>query len=154
MHYQRVINHGDPGGVEKIVQGKYDKNTICAINDCESPVRARDLCSAHYQKWHKYGDALYVFQPKNNKTDPYIRIFIDGKSKLEHRHVMEQYLRRDLLPHENVHHINGDRKDNHIENLELWSTSQPPGQRIEDKINWAIELLSIYQPESLRNKCH
>ena len=67
---------------------------------------------------------------------------------------MEQYLRRDLLPNENVHHINGDRKDNRIENLELWSTSLPPGQRIQDKINWAIELLSIYQPESLRNECH
>lgn len=68
---------------------------------------------------------------------------------LEHRWVMEQVIGRELLPNENVHHINGDRQDNRRENLELWSTSQPPGQRIEDKVAWAIELLELYAPERL-----
>jgi hypothetical protein len=57
---------------------------------------------------------------------------------------MEQKLGRSLLPHENVHHINGNRLDNRVENLELWSTKQPPGQRIEDKIAWARSLLKQY----------
>lgn len=63
---------------------------------------------------------------------------------LEHRVVMEGHIGRFLEPHENVHHINGVRCDNRLENLELWSTSQPCGQRVRDKIEWAKEILALY----------
>lgn len=62
----------------------------------------------------------------------------------EHRLVMSEVIGRPLVPGENVHHINGDKMDNNPNNLELWNTSQPSGQRIEDKIKWAKEILKLY----------
>lgn len=42
---------------------------------------------------------------------------INGKKKREHRHIMEAYLGRELEPDEHVYHINGDSRDNRIDNL-------------------------------------
>lgn len=66
------------------------------------------------------------------------------KYVFEHRVVMEEYLGRQLLPTENVHHKNGVRDDNRIENLELWAKFQPPGQRVADQIAHAIRFLESY----------
>ena len=49
---------------------------------------------------------------------------------------------------ETVHHRNGDRLDNRPENLELWSTAQPKGQRVEDKLAWALRPLARYDAEA------
>jgi hypothetical protein len=63
---------------------------------------------------------------------------------LEHIKVMSDVLGRPLYEGETVHHKNGVRSDNHPDNLELWVSFQPPGQRPEDLVVWAKEILRRY----------
>ena len=51
----------------------------------------------------------------------YDSIKIDGKTYLKHRIIMELHIGRKLLPKEAVHHINGIKTDNRIENLQIMS---------------------------------
>lgn len=129
---------------------------LCKINDCETLARsARGFCSKHYQRW---------VMGKNPEESPFGRTYIssdgyiveynrdhiqsDNKGKvLQHRRIFSDFLGRRLERYENIHHKNGDRTDNRLENLELWIKRQPAGQRAEDLIEWAQWILRHYKDD-------
>jgi predicted nucleic acid-binding Zn ribbon protein len=108
---------------------------LCGVSFEHPKGRARQYCS---QKCSARATSVGATRPDGARTvtnTGYVKIKVGKRWVLEHRHVMEQALGRALSRTENVHHINGDRSDNRLENLELWklkSTSHPAGVRGED----------------------
>lgn len=133
----------------------------CLFDGCEKRARRQGYCDGHgaqIARGEKPRELRRQVEGGAWRKQPngYVmrRISENGEKRsiAQHRWVMEKHIGRKILPHENIHHKNGDRADNRIENLEIWNTSQPAGQRPEDKVAWAKELLALYEPEALANR--
>lgn len=142
---------------EVVAKGLCDKHyreqlkvdRLCSVSYCDRLATAKEMCYSHRRQQRK-GRPITPIKKRASSGEGSINkngyriVTVNGASAMEHRHVMEQYLGRKLLPEETVHHRNGVRDDNRIENLELWSSRHPGGQRVEDLLTYAKEILELY----------
>lgn len=162
-HYQRWQRTGDVQ--DDVPLGRRRQPETCTVDDCARTSHAKGYCATHYKRAVKHGEVQHDVPIRVVSGEgwlshgywcvmvpPELRHLTNGEAHVgEHRLVMARHLGRPLRPTEVVHHINGNRTDNRLENLELWSTSHPKGQRVPDKVRHAVELLSRYAPELLRS---
>ena len=122
------------------------KNRIDSCPKCKNRKDKRskfcDSCSDRRRHW-KGGKTTtangYIYQYCPEHPNATCKGYV-----MQHRLVMEEHLGRPLKAHENVHHINGIRDDNSLENLELWTRHQPTGSRVSDLLTFCDTFLREY----------
>jgi hypothetical protein len=128
MHNHRNNRHGDPLGGTKFRDRNPPKK--CTIPDCNHKYLCNGLCRLHYERFRRHGDPIKTVRntPGNGHVSKqgYRGHRINTKYFQEHRLIMEKHLGRKLLPfpQEVVHHIDGNRLNNDISNLQVMSGSE------------------------------
>ncbi len=70
-----------------------------------------------------YGKDNHAWKGGYVRKDGYKLISVDGEQRLEHRYIWEQYHKKPIPPGYQIHHIDGDKLNNKIENLQMISNS-------------------------------
>ncbi len=155
----RRRHDGGPGRAQtshrkpsKSVRKGWEDAPACIWPDeaCSSRTRSRSLCEKHYLRAKKLARLdefpligwVKELGAKTVTREGYINVKTERGTLPEHRLVMENHIGRRLVGRESVHHKNGIRDDNRLDNLELWASHQPYGQRVDDLLDYVLEFHS------------
>jgi len=109
----------------KVKNKKGGRGKHYCSRSCSSTATVREQDVSHLRKYtFKKGQKPHNFKGRKRHAGGYVEITGDGKVQLEHRYIIEQFLGRKLKRSEVIHHVNGDRTDNRLENLRFMSQSE------------------------------
>lgn len=117
---------------------------ICAVQECHGDAVVRGFCTDHASPSSAqpapYRSGRQPIGARVLCGEGYVWVVGPDRRRIaEHRLVMEAYLGRPLAQGETVHHVNGDRLDNRLGNLQLWCSPPRFGQRASDLIAFVAD---------------
>jgi hypothetical protein len=99
---------------------------ICKQCGAEKEVKIYMVGRALFCSRKCHADSMRGKKRKDDVTgnNGYRKTKTDGRPTLQHRYVMEKFTGRPLRKNEYVHHINGDKSDNRVSNLQIMTPKE------------------------------